>query len=154
MLKNHNKSNNLWYSTISSSYSIIGKELIPKGFKTSFKFLSQHYSDRKLATKFELLKRSPRHLSVLWYLWHSRTDRVRKNVDLLSSYGQGTTKRYKTWSPIFFRFFWSPKIFSFFLSFFNKRKIQRKAFYEVRRTLNYAIIVLLVDFRLFNVAFQ
>lgn len=145
MLKNHNKSNNWWYSTISSSYSIIGKELVPKGFKTSFKFLSQHYSDRKLATKFELLKRSPRHLSLLWYLWHSRTDRVGTNVDLLSSYGQGTTKRYKTWSPIFFLFF---------LSFFNKRKIQRKASYEVRRTRNYAIIVLLVDFRLFNVAFQ
>ena len=44
--------------------------------------------------------------------------------------------------------------FFFFLSFFNKRKIQRKASYEVRRTRNYAIIVLLVDFRLFNVAFQ
>ena len=54
----------------------------------------------------------------------------------------------------FFFVFFGLQNFFFFLSFFNKRKIQRKAFYEVRRTLNYAIIVLLVDFRLFNVAFQ
>lgn len=57
---NDNKSNNRWHSTISSWYSIIGKELVPKGNKSFSSILSRHYSDRKLATEFELLKKESR----------------------------------------------------------------------------------------------